>query len=139
MCDMSGIDELRDQLAELIEKIDDLQDTIESTVEDAVSDAVEDAVENAVSDAMEDASAGASAGTKPTMYLLSQDKKELVPFYSARARRNKKGEEVYVIDHVFPGWRSTVVGRYENKAAALAEMKNIADALCGGCTLYEMK
>lgn len=139
MCDMSGTDELRDQLAELIEKIDDLEDTIESAVESAVADAVEDAVTDAVEDAVQSASVGAPSGAKPAMYLLSQDKKNLLPFYSVRARRNKKDEEIYVIDHVFPNWNSTMVGKYENKGAALAEMKNIADALCRGCTLYEMK
>lgn len=141
MCD---INEIKEAIDELKEKLDDLCDSIEDTVESAVQDAVEDAVEgavegavqDAVDDAMQNIDMGGAGGA--VMYVLSQDGKHLVPFVSAQAYRIKKGEEPYAIS-VSGGNMQTRVGKYENKAAALAEMRNIMAALRNREDIYEIK
>ena len=122
------------------EKLDDLCDSIEDTVESAVQDAVEDAVEGAVQDVVDDAMQNIDMGGAggAVMYVLSQDGKQLVPFVSAQAYRIKKGEEPYAIS-VSGGNMQTRVGKYENKAAALAEMRNIMAALRNREDIYEIK
>ena len=137
MCD---INEIKVAIDELKEKLDDLCDSIEDTVESAVQDAVEDAVEGAVQDAVDDAMQNIDMGGAggAVMYVLSQDGKHLVPFVSAQAYRIKKGEEPYAIS-VSGGNMQTRVGKYENKAAALAEMRNIMAALRNREDIYEIK
>lgn len=136
MCD---INEIKEAIDELNEKLDDLCDSIEDTVESAVHEAVEDAVEGAVQDAVEDAVQNMDMGSGgAVMYVLSQDGKQLVPFVSAQAYRIKKGEEPYAIS-VSGGNMQTRVGKYENKAAALAEMRNIMAALRNREDIYEIK
>ena len=137
MCD---INEIKEAIDELKEKLDDLCDSIEDTVESAVQDAVEDAVEGAVQDAVDDAMQNIDMGGVggAVMYVLSQDGKHLVPFVSAQAYRIKKGEEPYAIS-VSGGNMQTRVGKYENKAAALAEMRNIMAALRNREDIYEIK
>lgn len=137
MCD---INEIKEAIDELKEKLDDLCDSIEDTVESAVQDAVEDAVEGAVQDAVDDAMQNIDMGGAggAVMYVLSQDGKQLVPFVSAQAYRIKKGEEPYAIS-VSDGNMQTRVGKYENKAAALAEMRNIMAALRNREDIYEIK
>lgn len=137
MCD---INEIKEAIDELKEKLDDLcdsiEDTVESAVQDAVGDAVEGAVQDAVDDAMQNIDMGGAGGA--VMYVLSQDGKHLVPFVSAQAYRIKKGEEPYAIS-VSGGNMQTRVGKYENKAAALAEMRNIMAALRNREDIYEIK
>lgn len=133
MCD---INEIKEAIDELKEKLDDLCDSIEDTVESAVQDAVEGAVQDAVDDAMQNIDMGGAGGA--VMYVLSQDGKQLVPFVSAQAYRIKKGEEPYAIS-VSGGNMQTRVGKYENKAAALAEMRNIMAALRNREDIYEIK
>lgn len=137
MCD---INEIKEAIDELKEKLDDLcdsiEDTVESTVQDAVEDAVEGAVQDAVDDAMQNIDMGGAGGA--VMYVLSQDGKHLVPFVSAQAYRIKNGEEPYAIS-VSGGNMQTRVGKYENKAAALAEMRNIMAALRNREDIYEIK
>lgn len=124
MCD---INELKEAIDELNEKLDDLCDSIESTVEGAVESAVDDAMQNA------------NIGTGgAVMYVLSQDGKRLVPFVHAHAYRIKKGEEPYAIS-VLSVNTQVQVGKYENKAAALAEMRNIMEALRNREYIYEVK
>lgn len=136
MCD---INEIREAIDELNEKLDDLCDSIEDTVESAVHEAVEDAVEGAVQNAVEDAVQNMDMGSGgAVMYVLSQDGKQLVPFVYAQAYRIKKGEEPYAIS-VSSGNMQTRVGKYENKAAALAEMRNIMAALRNREDIYEVK
>lgn len=137
MCD---INEIKEAIDELKEKLDDICDSIEDTVESAVQDAVEDAVEGAVRDAVDDAMQNIDMGGAggAVMYVLSQDGKQLVPFVSAQAYRIKKGEEPYAIS-VSGGNMQTRVGKYENKAAALAEMRNIMAALRNREDIYEIK
>lgn len=137
MCD---INEIREAIDELKEKLDDICDSIEDIVESAVQDAVEDAVEGAVQDAVDDAMQNIDMGGAggAVMYVLSQDGKHLVPFVSAQAYRIKKGEEPYAIS-VSGGNMQTRVGKYENKAAALAEMRNIMAALRNREDIYEIK
>ena len=137
MCD---INEIKEAIDELKEKLDDICDSIEDTVESAVQDAVEDAVEGAVQDAVDDAMQNIDMGGAggAVMYVLSQDGKQLVPFVSAQAYRIKKGEEPYAIS-VSGGNMQTRVGKYENKAAALAEMRNIMEALRNREYIYEVK
>lgn len=137
MCD---INEIKEAIDELKEKLDDLCDSIEDTVESAVQDAVEDAVEGAVQDAVDDAMQNIDMGGAggAVMYVLSQDGKQLVPFVSAQAYRIKKGEEPDAIS-VSGGNMQTRVGKYENKAAALAEMRNIMAALRNREDIYEIK
>lgn len=137
MCD---INEIKEAIDELKEKLDDLCDSIEDTVESAVQDAVEDAVEGAVQDAVDDAMQNIDMGGAggAVMYVLSQDGKQLVPFVSAQAYHIKKGEEPYAIS-VSGGNMQTRVGKYENKAAALAEMRNIMAALRNREDIYEIK
>ncbi len=137
MCD---INEIKEAIDELKEKLDDICDSIEDTVESAVQDAVEDAVEGAVQDAVDDAMQNIDMGGAggAVMYVLSQDGKQLVPFVSAQAYRIKKGEEPYAIS-VSGGNMQTRVGKYENKAAALAEMRNIMAALRNREDIYEIK
>ena len=137
MCD---INEIKEAIDELKEKLDDLCDSIEDTVESAVQDAVEDAVEGAVQDAVDDAMQNIDMGGAggAVMYVLSQDGKHLVLFVSAQAYRIKKGEEPYAIS-VSGGNMQTRVGKYENKAAALAEMRNIMAALRNREDIYEIK
>ena len=137
MCD---INEIKEAIDELKEKLDDLCDSIEDTVESAVQDAVEDAVEGAAQDAVDDAMQNIDMGGAgvAVMYVLSQDGKHLVPFVSAQAYRIKKGEEPYAIS-VSGGNMQTRVGKYENKAAALAEMRNIMAALRNREDIYEIK
>lgn len=137
MCD---INEIKKAIDELKEKLDDICDSIEDTVESAVQDAVEDAVEGAVQDAVDDAMQNIDMGGAggAVMYVLSQDGKQLVPFVSAQAYRIKKGEEPYAIS-VSGGNMQTRVGKYENKAAALAEMRNIMAALRNREDIYEIK
>ncbi len=137
MCD---INEIKKAIDELKEKLDDICDSIEDTVESAVQDAVEDAVEGAVQDAVDDAMQNIDMGGAggAVMYVLSQDGKHLVPFVSAQAYRIKKGEEPYAIS-VSGGNMQTRVGKYENKAAALAEMRNIMAALRNREDIYEIK
>lgn len=137
MCD---INEIKEAIDELKERLDDLCDSIEDTVESAVQDAVEDAVEGAVQDAVDDAMQNIDMGGAggAVMYVLSQDGKQLVPFVSAQAYRIKKGEEPYAIS-VSGGNMQTRVGKYENKAAALAEMRNIMAALRNREDIYEIK
>ena len=125
MCD---INEIKEAIDELKEKLDDLCDSIEDTVEGAVRDAVDDAMQNI--------DMGGAGGA--VMYVLSQDGKQLVPFVSAQAYRIKKGEEPYAIS-VSGGNMQTRVGKYENKAAALAEMRNIMAALRNREDIYEIK
>lgn len=137
MCD---INEIKEAIDELKEKLDDICDSIEDTVESAVQDAIEDAVEGAVQDAVDDAMQNIDMGGAggAVMYVLSQDGKQLVPFVSAQAYRIKKGEEPYAIS-VSGGNMQTRVGKYENKAAALAEMRNIMAALRNREDIYEIK
>lgn len=136
MCD---INEIKEAIDELKEKLDDLCDSIEDTVETAVQEAVEDAVEDAVQDAVEDAVQNIDMGSGgAVMYVLSQDGKHLVPFVHAHAYRIKKGEEPYAIS-VSNGNMQVQVGKYENKAAALAEMRNIMAALRNREDIYEVK
>lgn len=137
MCD---INEIKEAIDELKEKLDDICDSIEDTVESAVQDAVEDAVEGAVQDAVDDVMQNIDMGGAggAVMYVLSQDGKQLVPFVSAQAYRIKKGEEPYAIS-VSGGNMQTRVGKYENKAAALAEMRNIMAALRNREDIYEIK
>ncbi len=135
MCDNEKIEELKELIDGLSEHLDDLCDSIEDAVENAVADAVEGAVADAVEDAMGDISPE-SAGA--VMYIISQDGKHLMPFGSAQAFRRKKGEDAYCIS-VRCGNESRTVGTYENKAAALAEIKNIAAALRAREDIYEIK
>lgn len=135
MCDNEILEELKDLIDGLSERLDDLCDSIEDTVEGAVTDAVEDAVTDAVEDAMSNMSAD---GAGAVMYIISQDGKRLMPFGSAQAFRRKKGEEAYCISVQY-GNMSQTVGTYENKAAALAEIKNIAAALRAREDIYEIK
>lgn len=135
MSENDMVEELKELIEGLSERLDDLCNSIEDTVEDAVTDAVEDAVIDAVEDAMSDF-APESAGA--VMYIISQDGKHLMPFGSAQAFRRKKGEEPYCIS-VRCGNENRTVGTYENKAAALAEIKNIAAALRAREDIYEMK
>lgn len=124
MCD---INELKEAIDELNEKLDDLCDSIESTVEGAVESAVDGAMQNI------------NVGTGgAVMYVLSQDGKRLVPFVHAHAYRIKKGEEPYAIS-VLSVNTQVQVGKYENKAAALAEMRNIMEALRNREYIYEVK
>ena len=125
---MENTNELREAVEELSARLDD----IEGTVEDAVRDAVEDAVNCAIENSVPNGATGAA------MYVLSQDGKTLVPFLYAQAVRIKKGEEPYAIN-VSSGKMQTRMGKYENKAAALEEMKNIADALRHHEDVYRMK
>lgn len=125
---MENTNELREAIEELSARLDD----IEGTVEDAVRDAVEDAVNSAIENSVPNGATGAA------MYVLSQDGKTLVPFLYAQAVRIKKGEEPYAIN-VSSGNMQTRMGKYENKAAALEEMKNIADALRHHEDVYRMK
>lgn len=127
MCDNEMLEELKDLIDGLSERLDDLCDSIEDAVEDAVADAVEDAMGD-----ISPESAGA------VMYIISQDGKQLMPFVSAQAFRKKKGEEPYCIQ-VSSGKECRTVGTYENKAAALAEIKNIAAALRAREDIYEIK
>lgn len=137
MCD---INEIKEAIDELKEKLDDICDSIEDTVESAVQDAVEDAVEGAVQDAVDDAMQNIDMGGAggAVMYVLSQDGKVLMPFLYAQAIRIKKGEEPYAIS-VSGGNMQMRVGKYENKAAALAEMRNIMAALRNREDIYEVK
>ena len=132
MCD---INEIKEAIDELKEKLDDLCDSIEDTVETAVQDAVEDAVQDAVEDAVQNIDMGSGGAV---MYVLSQDGKYLVPFVHAHAYRIKKGEEPYAIS-VLSVNTQVQVGKYENKAAALAEMRNIMEALRNREYIYEVK
>lgn len=132
MCD---INEIKEAIDELKEKLNDLCDSIEDTVETAVQDAVEDAVQDAVEDAVQNIDMGSGGAV---MYVLSQDGKYLVPFVHAHAYRIKKGEEPYAIS-VSSGNMQVQVGKYENKAAALAEMRNIMAALRNREDIYEVK
>ena len=125
---MENTNELREAVEELSARLDD----IEVTVEDAVRDAIEDAVNCAIENSVPNGATGAA------MYVLSQDGKTLVPFLYAQAVRIKKGEEPYAIN-VSSGNMQTRMGKYENKAAALEEMKNIADALRHHEDVYRMK
>ena len=109
---MENTNELREAIEELSARLDDLN----VTVEDAVRDAVEDAVNCAIENSMPNGVTGAA------MYVLSQDGKTLVPFLYAQAVRIKKGEEPYAIN-VSTGNMQLRMGKYENKAAALEEMK----------------
>ena len=137
MCD---INEIKEAIDESKEKLDDICDSIEDTVESTVQDAVENVMESVVQDAMDDAmqkiDIGGTGGA--VMYVLSQDGKQLVPFVYAQAYRIKKGEEPYAIN-VSSGNMQTRVGKYENKAAALAEMRNIMAALRNREDIYEIK
>ena len=117
---MENTNELREAIEELSARLDDLN----VTVEDAVNCAIENSVPN--------------GATGAAMYVLSQDGKTLVPFLYAQAVRIKKGEEPYAIN-VSSGKMQTRMGKYENKAAALEEMKNIADALRHHEDVYRMK
>ena len=125
---MENTNELREAIEELSARLDDLNVTVEDAVRDAVEDAVNSAIENSVP----------NGATGAAMYVLSQDGKTLVPFLYAQAVRIKKGEEPYAIN-VSSGNMQTRMGKYENKAAALEEMKNIADALRHHEDVYRMK
>ena len=125
---MDNTNELREAIEELSARLDDLNVTVEDAVRDAVEDAVNSAIENSVP----------NGATGAAMYVLSQDGKTLVPFLYAQAVRIKKGEEPYAIN-VSSGNMQTRMGKYENKAAALEEMKNIADALRHHEDVYRMK
>lgn len=125
---MENTNELREAIEELSARLDDLNVTVEDAVRDAVEDAVNCAIENSVP----------NGATGAAMYVLSQDGKTLVPFLYAQAVRIKKGEEPYAIN-VSSGNMQTRMGKYENKAAALEEMKNIADALRHHEDVYRMK
>ncbi len=131
MCDQDALNELLEKIDNIEDRLDDLCDSIEDTVESAVCEAVEDSIQ----DAMSSCSPG---NTETAMYIISQDGKVLMPFGSAQAYRKKKGEEPYAIS-VRSGSESRTVGTYENKAAALAEIKNIAAALRAGENVYQMK
>ena len=125
---MENTNELREAVEELSARLDD----IEVTVEDAVRDAIEDAVNCAIENSVPNGATGAA------MYVRSQDGKTLVPFLYAQAVMIKKGEEPYAIN-VSSGNMQTRMGKYENKAAALEEMKNISDALHNQEDFYLMK
>lgn len=145
MCESDMLEELKELIDGLSERLDDLCDSIEDTVERAVQETVEDAVSDALdygvndlTHAVEGAMSNMSAeGAGAVMYIISQDGKCLMPFGSAQAFR-KKGEETYCIS-VRYGNNGQTVGTYENKAAALAEIKNIAAALRAREDIYEIK
>lgn len=138
------ISDLSDKIDELTDKIEELGDGIEDKMEDAVSNltsdlesAVEDAAEYAINDAMSSINTG---NNTPLLTVFSQDKKHIIPVYAFEARRAKKGEEPYLIVATYtPSGYNTVVGRYSNKDAALAEMQKIAKAIWNGPKFYEIK
>lgn len=123
----SEIEELKEKMSELSEKIEELQDNIEGDIEDAVDNAVEDTIYNY------------GEGGRRSMYILSQDKKILSSFVCVEAYRLKKNEEPYAITARVSNSIGHVIGRYENKEAALAEIKRISQALAEGRTFYEVQ
>lgn len=131
MCDQDTINELLEKIENIEDRLDALCDSIEDTVESAVCEAVEDSIQDAMGSCSPE-------NTETVMYIISQDGKVLMPFGRAQAYRKKKGEDPYVIS-VSSGRESRSVGTYENKASALAEIKNIAAALRSGETVYQMK
>jgi len=116
------LEELSDKLDELSDNVDNISGDIETDVETAVEDAVYGAVENAISDI--------SVGQPPLITVFSQDKKFILPVYAVEARRLKKEQDPYGIYVQYTQSGSTrVVGKYPNKEAALAEMKELAEAI----------
>lgn len=130
------IDNLEEMLSDISDKLDNIIDTVES--------AAETGAESGASSAIEDLEASIPQGQSPLITVISQDKKLILSAFSFEARRCKKGEDPYLIRaNTSPVGYQYVVGKYDNKEAALNEMKNIAKAvsvaLQGGPKFYEIK
>ena len=133
------IDELTEKIDELTDKFDDISREIEDSVECAISDMTSD-VECAAENAVENAISNINAGQNPLLTVFTQDKKSIIPVYSFEARRWKKDQEPYAIWAQYTSSGHTkVIGKYDNKEAALSEMQKIFKAVYGGPKFYEIK
>ncbi|MBO4971731.1 MAG: hypothetical protein J6D45_02850 [Clostridia bacterium] len=139
-------DLIEEKLEELAAKLEEISCKVDSVSSDIETD-VENAVESAISDlscdlegTVEDALSNVNVGQAPLITVFSQDKKFIIPAYAFEARRKKNGEEPYlIIAQASPSGNTRVVGRYDNKDAALSEMQKIFKAVYGGPKFYEIK
>ncbi len=137
------LNELTEKLEEISCKVDSVSSDIETDVENAVESAISDLSSDLSCDlegTVEDALSNANVGQAPLITVFSQDKKFIIPAYAFEARRKKNGEEPYlIIAQASPSGNTRVVGRYDNKDAALSEMQKIFKAVYGGPKFYEIK
>ena len=131
------LEQIEEKLEELYDKVGELVDTLEEKLDDLSSE-LEDAVEYAVDDKMDDLKAASQTPSVPLMYVFTKDQRSILPICAIEARRWKNGEEPYAV------WGYTTVdgrkllGHYNTKDGALAEVKKLSEAVKNGVKYYEM-
>ena len=135
------LEQIEEKLEELYDKVGELVDTLEEKLDDLSSeleDAVECAVSDAVDDKMDDLKAASKTPSVSLMYVFTKDQRSILPICAIEARRWKNGEEPYAV------WGYTTVdgrkllGHYNTKDGALAEVKKLSEAVKNGVKYYEM-
>ena len=135
------LDGIEEKLEELYDKVEELVNTLEDKLDDLSSeleDAVEYAVSDAVGDKMDDLKAASRTSSAPLMYVFTKDQRSILPICAIEARRWKNGEEPYAIWGYTPSGDTKLLGHYDTKDGALAEVKKLSEAVKNGVKYYEM-
>ena len=130
------LEQIEEKLEELYDKVEELANTLEYKLDDLSSE-LEDAVECAVSDAVGD-KAASKMSSAPLMYIFTKDQRSILPICAIEARRWKKGEEPYAIWGYTTSGDTKLLGHYDTKEGALAEVKKLSEAVKNGVKYYEM-
>lgn len=131
------LDGIEEKLEELYDKVEELVDALEDKLDDLSSE-LEDAVEYAVEDAMKNQSPSSKMSSAPLMYIFTKDQRSILPICAIEARRWKNGEEPYAIWGYTPSGDTKLLGHYDTKDGALAEVKKLSEAVKNGVKYYEM-
>ena len=130
------LEQIEEKLEELYDKVEELANTLEDKLDDLSSE-LEGAVEYAVSDAVGD-KAASKMSSSPLMYIFTKDQRSILPICAIEARRWKNGEEPYAIWGYTPSGDTKLLGHYDTKEGALAEVKKLSEAVKNGVKYYEM-
>ena len=131
------LEQIEEKLEELYDKVEELANTLEDKLNDLSSD-LEGAVEYAVEDAMKNQSPSSQMSSSPLMYVFTKDQRSILPICAIEARRWKNGEEPYAIWGYTPSGDCKLLGHYDTKDGALAEVKKLSEAVKNGVKYYEM-
>ena len=132
------LEQIEEKLEELYDKVEELADTLEDKLNDLSSDlegAVEYAVSDAVGDKMDDLKAASKMSSVPLMYVFTKDQRSILPICAIEARRWKNGEEPYAIWGYTPSGDTKLLGHYDTKEGALAEVKKLSEAVKKRCKI----
>lgn len=135
------LEQIEEKLEELYDKVEELVDALEDKLDDLSSeleDAVECAVSDAVGDKMDDLKAASKMSSAPLMHIFTKDQRSILPICAIEARRWKNGEEPYAIWGYTPSGDTKLLGHYDTKDGALAEVKKLSEAVKNGVKYYEM-